>query len=115
VNRGKTPAIIMRVRAYCVILDQAPRALLDAFGSNEVLAEGLIIAPNRVHTEGTMGTIRLSEWRDIMAHNKTLYCCGLIDYKDVLGASRTTSFCWQYSPSRRTFLFSGKSSLNRWT
>ena len=48
---------------------------------------------------------------------KNLYCVGMIEYKDILGDTRETGFCWEFRMVRSLnsqghFVFCRNSKLN---
>ena len=93
-NHGKTPAILTILRAYVDIFETPPIELVEAS-----LIES---PPGMVIQSGTgypwpipLGKISEAQWEKIMSGgNLKLYCCGLLEYKDIFECSHTTGFCW---------------------
>lgn len=113
VNRGKTPAALVQLRAYTIVRDTAPTQLIEFAGSDTTLPEGYVIATDKAWEDDVDCVLTAEDYGQIGLGNKFVYCCGLISYRDVLGKDRETGFCWhlQFHKNRTRVLIS-QSPLN---
>jgi len=94
-NHGSTPAQLTRIRATAQVLPSAPTKLPDAMEVD--VPSGIGLGPQvadtvPVHVKGSVEDLKAIELDD-----QALYCFGCIEYEDVLGTRRETSFCWSLS------------------
>jgi hypothetical protein len=114
VNRGKTPAIVLRMRSYLTVSKAIPQELAHHKRAEIRLPEGYIIGASLALLDFPKQTFTPQEVSDIENMTTRLFAVGLIEYKDVLEAERETSFCWEYQPIGGDFVLCRESSLNRW-
>ena len=114
VNRGKSPAMIEKIRAYPVLAATAPNELTCTADSERTLPKGLAIASDRMWEEEVDVRISNKEWGRIEGLELFVYVVGLIEYKDIHGDKHETGFCWHYRNHRgkSEFIISPKTDLN---
>jgi len=94
-NRGKTPAIIKKVRFGYMLSDNVPQTLTQIEDRPD-LPDGLVIASNKKwKTEPITVRRTVEEGQDMSTLGKILYFVGVIEYRDIIGDKRETGFCWQ--------------------
>jgi len=115
-NRGRTPAMITKIRAYSLVQDEPPTELMEEYpGSDQPLPQGLAIAADLMFNVPVPIRIFDQDKEDIESASKNLYCLGRIEYDDVLGSHRRTGFCWQYhawGPRKGSFQIAFGTELN---
>jgi hypothetical protein len=116
-NHGKTPAVIIKLRAYPLIEERPPKALLKFPGSENEVSPGLVIGANEPYWGTVTCHISNTEMGEIDRLEKALFIVGRIEYKDVLGCRRKTGFCWQYRHhmQQASFIISPNTELNFYT
>jgi hypothetical protein len=116
-NHGKTPAILEKLRAYCIISQETPQELIAFPGSEHELPQGLVIAASDRLVHQVDARVKTSELGEIERGDRRLFCAGRIEYRDVLGDRRETGFCWQYRHHmvRGSFIITPNTKLNYYT
>jgi len=103
-NDGKTPAILTRISADARIFsikDYPNEEKNIEYG--EIPSGGIIIQSGKKFIFSTPISISISQWKEIQAKQLLLVCWGRIEYKDVLGDSHETGFCWEYMAQNTCF------------
>lgn len=111
-NHGKTPAILTKLRGYAPILEHIPNELINFPGSDATIPEGIVIASGGTYPLTVQAHISTLEGGQIEHGEKTLFCCGSVSYKDILGCHRETGYCWQYGTHNEQFVISPNTRLN---
>ena len=113
-NHGKTPAIVTKMRAYFVVDTVPPQALNAAEDGLADIAPGLVIPAGSHFPRVKWEEVTNANFQMINAGQLKLYCVGLIQYDDVLGTNRETSFCWNLvkGPEGFEFRLTPKTLLN---
>jgi len=112
-NYGKTPAVILMIRASIRIGGEIPTALIEFPRSDARLPAGLAVrAADRYEITVQQ---HAQQTDDIEKGNLTVYCVGKIEYEDVLGEEHFTSFCWRYLAGQRKWELARESPLNERT
>jgi hypothetical protein len=113
-NHGKTPAVLILVRAITSLSEQPPTSLPDFPGSDAEIPNGVAVGPQFTHDVEAPVLISNQEWGRVQHLELGVYCYGRVDYEDVLGKRRQTGFCWQLRRSGGTeeFVISPGTSLN---
>jgi hypothetical protein len=116
-NHGKTPAMLNKVRGYCIIQQENPSALLSFEGSERELPQGLVIKSGGIWIEKVPARISSAQMGEIERSNTNLFCVGRIEYKDVMGKRYETGFCWRYMyhMQRGRFVIADDTKLNYYT
>lgn len=112
-NHGRTPAMIKRIRVSWDLKAEAPQKLQDSQISELKIPDGLVIAAGKDRKESIAFNLPLATWQEISKRNVGLFCIGEIEYQDVLGKARLTSFCWNQFMSN-TFQITPNTPLNHW-
>ena len=116
-NEGKTPAILARVNTDAQIFsitDYPTEKTIPEY--NEIPSGGFIIQSGKKFVFHTPISISISQWKQIQAKQLLLVCWGRIEYKDVLGNSHKTGFCWEYIEPNKCFNISqNNTKLNYYT
>ena len=109
-NHGRAPHLITQLRAYSIILESTPSALIEFPGTENAVPQGIVIKADGDHWLHTPITINSDGWTKIKTMETTLFCVGKIEYEDVLGRHRETGFCWRgYG-----FMISPNTNLNHY-
>jgi hypothetical protein len=112
-NYGKTPAVIVMIRASLRIGGGIPTGHIEFPGSDSRLPPGLAVRPaDRFEVDVQR---QAEQTDDIENGNLMVYCVGKIEYADVLGGEHYTSFCWRYLGGRRKWELARESPLNERT
>lgn len=113
-NHGKTPAILTRLRGYALIQSTAPSELHTFPRSDDPMPEGIVIAAGATYPLQVTCHVSDSEWGQLGTLEKRLFCCGVVDYRDVLGRQKTTGYCWHLLDHLRhqRFVVSPNTPLN---
>jgi len=114
-NRGKTPAMLTKIRAYAVIQKETPIALRPPQDDEREYPEGMVIKADGMLDQPVTIGISQTEFGEMERKEKTLFCLGRIEYDDVLGDHRETGFCWHFVPrlgGTGTFEITPKTKLN---
>ena len=116
-NNGKTPAEIIQIRAYPTISKETPQELLEFPGSETTLPPGLGIAKDSAFDVVVTSKVSDEELGEIERSYKTLYCVGLVRYRDIFHQERETGFCWFYRHHMQEarFIIAPNSQLNKRT
>jgi hypothetical protein len=114
-NYGKTPAIITMLRGYAELAHAVPRAPIEHPGADERLPEGLVIASGKAYQLPLQLRLVPADMNDLISLARIVYCVGMIEYKDFLGDTRETGFCWEYrhrTDQAGSLVFCRNSELN---
>jgi hypothetical protein len=116
-NHGKTPSEIAQIRATTVLSKTVPQELHDSPGSHIAFPPGLGIAQNTHFEIGIRVRVTKEELGDIQHSRQTLYCVGLVTYRDIFNKERDTGFCWFYRHQiqEARFAITPESRLNKRT
>jgi len=90
-NHGRTPATVVRMRRYAIVLPIPPTELPGEEQEGAPLPDGMVIGANESEE---FGGINFAKIPDFVPTDR-VFCCGMIVYRDVLGKERTTGFCWE--------------------
>jgi hypothetical protein len=93
-NHGKTPAILTKVRAYAVFSDDSPSKLIDSDRADRQVPEGLVIGAGGDYELDLPQDLTQQDWADLHDVIRRPYLVGVVEYKDVMGATHHTGFCW---------------------
>jgi hypothetical protein len=112
-NRGKTPALMKKIRAVPLIQESAPEKLPALSETDKELPPGYIISADGNFEMKDIEVVReMVEMAAVENGTKTLFIAGLVEYDDVLGESRETGFCWQYDQGQDGLFRPSHSNLN---
>jgi len=114
-NYGKTPAQIDQIRAVTATLSEVPQ-VLPPIGDSP-LPPALGIPQNVAYDVSVIVRLSDMEKAAVERMDKSLYCMGLITYRDIFGTRQETGFCWNllYHMQRAVFIPTRSSSLNKRT
>ncbi len=122
-NCGRTPAWITNFVARYVTNQGAITQTInfDAILPQPTPGEPITTdAPTRWYGEKLQGTGDLSEaeFRSVRRGELTLYCFGILKYRDIFDKDRETRFCFIYMPpitSPEAWIYSGPADANKHT
>jgi hypothetical protein len=115
-NEGKTPAILTRINVDTQLfsIKDYPNEK-HIIESPEIPSGGIIIQSGKKFAFTAPISISFDQWKEIEAEKLRLVCYGRIEYKDVLGNSHKTGFCWEYIKKNGCFNSSYNTTLNYYT
>ena len=94
-NHGKTPAILIYAHPSRVVKNKCPDLLKASVKS--IIPDGIVIGSGSTYIiDDVSKPISDEEWESINYQGFTLYCYGIISYRDVIGKTHETSFCWEF-------------------
>lgn len=93
-NHGKTPAILTKVRAYPVFSDDSPSSLIDSDRADRQVPEGMVIGADGQYDLDLAQNLSQQDWADLHDLIRRPFVVGVVEYKDVIGATHHTGFCW---------------------
>jgi hypothetical protein len=99
-NHGKTPAILNKISGYRVNQDSCPTISTAISPPALAVPSGIVVGCGTPYnmTDSPGLVIPSAEWEQIIKGQIKLFWYGRIEYKDVLGGSRETGFCWEFFP-----------------
>jgi len=114
-NYGKTPAVVTKIRGYLVVQSHTPQSLVD--GDETSLPPSLGIMSSGQYMDRFQVAIDRTQNTDIENWNTRVFCIGKIEYRDVLGDSHETGFCWNLllHGGEKRFIPTRDSQMNKQT
>lgn len=116
-NHGRTPATLTKFYSDIAIRDTKPKEIDE--GSEHLIPPGIVIGPDELHRWPTtsMAQYRIGKSKGVKFDwsKYRLICFGRIEYLDVIKDHRTTTFCWEFSRSNKSFRISHHETLNQTT
>lgn len=116
-NHGRTPAILTRIYADIGIQKTKPEEIGEE--SLLLIPPGIVIGTgDRYPIDITqLAKKRISQIKGKRPEwdKNRLICLGRVEYKDVIGDDRSTTFCWEFSRSYKCFRISHHETLNQTT
>lgn len=92
-NHGRTPAILKSMCATRTLNTTPPQEFDNRHKSH--IPDGIVIANGKPWPAVVTPDISKEEWELIEGTQFTLFCYGVVEYKDILSQRRNTGFCWQ--------------------
>jgi hypothetical protein len=93
-NHGKTPAILTKAHGSWVSQKTCPSKIDRRINAD--IPDGIVISGSKPYSIRIPPAIDAMDCRAFKDSGDILFCYGLVEYKDVLGNSRETGFCWQH-------------------
>jgi hypothetical protein len=113
VNHGKTPAILTKLHAETTKSAAYPTKLIETY-PNEI-PPGIVISSGEHSAFPITYETSSRELEQVEQHEIKLICFGKAEYKDVLGVTHETGFCWEYQTRISSFYLSNNKELNYYT
>lgn len=110
-NHGKTPAIITNYRWTMKELTIMPTAIdAELIVAGDKMPPGVVIGGLQERREGVWSMPTNEGSRA----SQVVFCWGRVQYTDILGKERWTSFCWQFFIHNMRWGVSGNHALNQY-
>jgi len=117
-NNGKTPAKLVKARAYLQVATQPPQALIEHPGASDELPPGHRIEQGGLRPMRVRGAFSKEEFDAVGNMTSRMHCVGTVEYEDIFHERRHTSFCAvlsnvrQGNSTHQAFVIEPRSSLN---
>ena len=112
INYGKTPAIVRLTQGKLTLTTTIPDKLPHDVETQH-WQEGFTIAPGKSMTSHVTLPMPNDSLASMLEKNGfSLYCIGVIHYRDIFGNPGHTSFCWRYNMNTNAFRFVTDNPLN---